>query len=149
MKSEFRKTKTLGSQVLETQKEHEKSLPIAAYDLAHEGGKSYMRELNDIIIKHRNKIDEYYIQVLCNKEHWARNRATYFRFFARRTEPLMEDDMDLWYINNKREEVKLMWSLPHWSDFDTFLSNPDEFDSQLIKWIKIYKKAQEKSNHKK
>ena len=63
MKSEFRDGDTLGTQVLKTQAEHEKSHPIEAMELAHEGGKSYMRELIDIVEAHANLADEYYIQV--------------------------------------------------------------------------------------
>ncbi len=147
MKSEYENRDTLGTQLLKTQKDHQKSSPIEAYELAHEGGKSYMRELIDCIEKHRTLINEYYIQVLCKKEIYAPERITKFIFIARRSKPLMEDDMDLWYVNNKKNELKLLWSLPHWSDFDLFLNNQNDYDPNLIKWIKIYKSLKKDENY--
>lgn len=138
------KKKTLGFQVLETHEEHMQSDPIEAYELAHEGGKSYMNALIDVVEDHRNKIDKYYIQVISTKPLEYRNRAVYFRFFARQTAPLMEDDCDCWFVDNKKDILRLEWSLPHWSDFDLFLEDPEQFDPKIIKWIKIYKKSQKK-----
>jgi len=144
MKSQYGDRETLGTQLLKTYEEHMKSSPIEAGELAHEGGKSYMKMLIETVEDHRNIRGIYYIQVIPKKELYAGNRAIYFRFFARRSEPLMEDDMDVWYVNNKTCELRLEWSLPHWSEFDIFLRNPDEHDKNLIKWILKYKKMQER-----
>jgi hypothetical protein len=140
------KTETIGKLLANTHKEHQQQEKIEASELAHEGGKSYMRELINMVETHRTKIEEYYIQVIPQKTPWFGNRAIYFRFFARKTKPLMEDAMDVWYVNNKKEELKLLWSLPHHSLFEDFLSREDELDPQLIYWIKTYTKAQKKSN---
>ena len=55
MKSTFRDTDTLGTQILKTQKEHENSSPIEVGELSHEMGKGYMAQLIDIIEYHRDK----------------------------------------------------------------------------------------------
>lgn len=141
MKSEFGDRKTLGTMLVETQEEHLKSSPVEAGELAHEGGKSYMRELINTIEDHRH-VKQLYIQVIPKKELYAAERVIYFRFFARLSRPLMEDDMDVWFVDNEKDILRLEWSLPHWSEMDTFLVNEDDYDESLIKWIKIYRKAQ-------
>jgi len=141
MKSEFADRETLGTMIEKTREQHAKSSPIEAGDLAHEGGKSYMKQLIDIVEDHRYAITEYYIQVFCQKELYAKDRTIYFRFFARKSKPLMEDDTDCWYVHNKKEILRLEWSLPHVSDFDRILRDPSS-DKDLVRWIKMYKDAQ-------
>lgn len=140
MQSEFReKDKTLGSKILETAEKHLKSSPVEAMELAHEGGKSYMRELINVIENHRNVIEPYYIQVFCTRERMIKDRpAIIFRFFARRTAPPMHVEQDLWYINNAFDKLELLWSLPQQEMLDIVLNDPDA-DPQLRRWIKIYK----------
>jgi len=139
MKSEFRDGDTLGTQVLKTQAEHEKSHPVEAMELAHEGGKSYMRELIDVVEAHRNLINEYYIQVFCTQERMFGSRPVIlFRFFARHTVPPMHVEQDLWYVNNKLDKLELLWSLPQEEMLDALLGDPD-VHPDLKKWITIYK----------
>lgn len=145
MKSTFRSDETLGTKIMDTQKEHEKSSPIEVGELAHEMGKDHMTRLIDMIEAHRNLIDEYYIQVIHRKNPFdlIQERARInVLMVARPTKPLMEDDVDLYYVNNKTDSFKLLWSLPHWSEFPIFLANPHEHDPKLIHWIKLYQKAQ-------
>ena len=139
MKSEYGDRDTLGTQILKTQKEHERSSPVEAMELSHEGGKSYMRELIDVVEKHRTKIDEYYIQVFCTRERMFGGRiAILFRFVARQTAPAMHIEQDLWYVNNKIDKLELLWSLPQEDMLDVMLNDP-ETDKELKKWIKFYK----------
>jgi len=140
MKSTVGNRETVGSSLAKTQKEHMSSKPVEAAELAHEGGKSYMRELINTVEKHLHVKEPYYIQVIGTKLPYSLDRAVYFRFFARRTEPLMEPDMDVWRVNNAIEELKLMWSLPKYDEFDAFLANRHKFDKHLIHWIETYKK---------
>ncbi|MHA1401143.1 MAG: hypothetical protein ACTSQE_12410 [Candidatus Heimdallarchaeaceae archaeon] len=142
MKSEFGDRETLGTQILKTKEEHESSSPIEAGELAHEGGKSYMRELIDTVENHRHITYPYYIQVISSRDVFFGDRVFHFRFFARQSEPLIEDDMDLWYVDNKTDQLKLMWSLPHWSEFDMILADEKYSDKKLIDWIIAYKRMQ-------
>lgn len=144
MKSEFADRETLGSQMTKTQRAHENSISIEANDLSHEMGNSYMRELRETIEKHQFLKSPYYIQVISSRDViWGR-RALVFRFFARLSKPLMEDDMDLWYIDNKKNIIKLMWSLPHWSEFDMILRDESHEDKKVVDWIHLYKSMQKK-----
>jgi len=139
MKSEYGDRDTLGTQILKTQEEHAKGDSVLAMDLAHEGGKSYMRELIDTIENHRDSVDEYYIQVFCTRERLFADRPVIlFRFCARKTPPPMHCEQDLWYINNKLDKLELLWSLPQEDMLDAVLNDPDT-DDQLAKWIKIYR----------
>jgi len=139
MKSEYGDRDTLGTQILKTQEEHERGDSVLAMDLAHEGGKSYMRELIDTIENHRTSLDEYYIQVFCTRERLIADRPVIlFRFFARKSPPPMHCEQDLWYVNNKLDKLELLWSLPQEDMMDAVLNDPDT-DDQLAKWIKIYK----------
>jgi len=143
MKSEFGDRDTLGTMLYNTHKEHGGSSPVQAGDLTNEISKSYNKALNETIEKHRDWADEYYIQVIPKKEMYAPTRTIYFRFFARKTEPLLEDDMDVWYINNKTGKSQLHWSLPHWSEMDMFLINKHKYDPKFIHWIEKYKEQEE------
>ena len=139
MKSKYRKgDDTLGTQILKTQEKHERSDPILAMDLAHEGGKSYMRELIDVVENHRDLADEYYIHVFCTRERMFGSRtAIIFRFFARKTAPPMAPEQDLWYVCNSLEKLELLWSLPQ-SEMMPSMLKDDSLDPNLKKWIKIY-----------
>ena len=144
MKSEFGNRETLGSQIQKTQDKHLKSDAIEAGDLANAMQKSYGTRLVDTIEEHRQLAKPYYIFVVWTKPPEYMRRAIYLNFVVRNTRPAMEDDTDCWYVNNAKEELRLEWSLPHWSDFDGILAYEDKYDKDLVKWIKIYKKAQKK-----
>jgi len=140
LKSEYRDEDTLGTQILATQEEHEKSHPVEAMELAHEGGKSYMRELINVVEAHRYLVDEYYIHVFCTKERmFSIRQVILFRFFARLSAPAMHVEQDLWYVNNMKDKLELLWSLPQEEMIDIMLNDP-ETDKDLKKWMEIYRR---------
>lgn len=137
MKSEYREGETLGSLILKTQEEHEKSDPIRSMDLAHEGGKSYMKELLSVVENHADMTDEYYIQVFATKERMIARPTIIFTFAARKTAPPMHVEQDLWYVNNELQKLELLWSLPRAESLKFMKEDPDT-DKQLKAWIELY-----------
>ncbi len=137
--------KTLGQQLYDTAAQHASSSPIESGELAHEGGKRYMKELIDTVENHSTVIGKYYIQVLCKKPVEYQQRAVYFRFFSRRSLPGMAPDEDVWYVNNDECRLELLWSLPNKSDFHLFLTDPENHDPQLVGWIHDYLKLDSQS----
>lgn len=138
MKSEYGDRETLGTQILKTQEEHDRSSPVEIGDLSHELGKGYMSGLIDCIELHRNSIAEFYIEVKIQKNPLFPDRAINVTYKAVEHLPLMEHNMDVWYVNNALDKLELLWSLPHISEFPLYLTHKHKYSKKLIEWIEIY-----------
>lgn len=145
MKSEYGDRKTLGTQILETQEEHDKSPSVEIGDLSHELGKGYMKGLIDCIELHRNAIAKYYIRVKTQKNPLFPDRAINVTYEAVKHLPLMEHNIDVWYVNNALDKLELYWSLPHLDEFPIYLANKHRYSEKLIEWIEIYQRFREKA----
>jgi len=132
--------KTLGQQLLDTDKEHRASAPVEAGDLANEYGKDYMKELHSVIENHSNTKQKYYIQVLSKHLVGAPNRGQRLLFVARFTKPQMCDTEDVWSYDNRTSVLKLEWSLPHRYEMKNFMANPELYDAKMVSDIKNYLK---------
>jgi hypothetical protein len=148
MKSEYGDRDTLGTQILQTQEEHDKSSSIEIGDLSHELGKGYMKGLIDCIEIHRNSIGKYYIEVKTQKNPLFPDRALNITYEAVRHLPLMEHNMDVWYVNNAIDKLEILWSLPHISEFAFYLAHKHKYSKKLIEWIEIYEGFREKVKKK-
>lgn len=148
MKSEYGDRETLGTQILKTQEEHDKSSPVEIGDLSHELGKGYMNGLIDCVELHRNSIAKFYIEVKTQKNPLFPDRAINVTYTAREHLPLMEHNMDVWYVNNAANKLELLWSLPHLSEFPIYLANPQKYSNKLMEWITIYQGFRDKAKKK-
>lgn len=145
MKSEYGDRDTLGTQILETQEEHDKSSSIEIGDLSHELGKGYMKGLIDCLELHRDCVAEYYIEVITKKNPLFPDRAINVTYEAVKYLPPMEHNMDVWYVNNALDRLELLWSLPHISEFPIYLTNKHLYSNKLIEWMEIYQNFRSKA----
>lgn len=145
MKSEYGDRKTLGTQILETQEEHDKSGSVEIGDLSHELGKGYMKGLIDCIEIHRNAVAKYYVRVKTQRNPLFPDRALNITYEATEHLPLMEHNMDVWYVNNALDKLEVYWSLPHLQEFPIYLANKHRYSEKLIEWIETYQGFIEKA----
>jgi len=161
MKSEYGDRETLGTQLLKTHEEHLNSDPVDIYDLGNEMGKTYMKEILSVVEKHEKIIDKYYIQVIKTQEIYNKtlgcDRVQSFVFAARRSLPLMEPNVDVWFVDNNAGTMQVLWALPPYESMDSILAFPEKYHVDVINWISIYKDLErehkshylKKSKHKK
>lgn len=131
---------TIGSQILNTQKEHEKLPKIEISNVTEEFGKSYMRGLYDNMEKYSFTYDKYYILVITKPSPIIGHRGLAFFYEGLPTIPPMQENSDVWFVDFTKQKLELLWSLPAVKEFDFILAHEDQHDKDLIKWIKIYKK---------
>ena len=128
----------------ETQEFHNKQPRIEAGDLVREiGNKTYLPDLYKVIESHRrfNKSSLRFI-VLIKKES-ASLRVVEIKIVATdRKFNYLHHDMDVWEYDYRKEKLKFLWSLPHISEFEDFLADPDQFDPKVISDIKKYMKQE-------
>lgn len=106
----------------------------------------YLEEILTCINENKNKYEPpFYIVVLTKKEPWALNVMRNW-FIARQTKPSakwMRDQFPnfmqtVYSWHNKKEELKILWSLPIAQDAAVVLKNKDLYDPQLVKWVQDY-----------
>ena len=149
MKSEYADRDTLGTQILNTQEEHDKSSSVEIGDLSHELGKGYMKGLIDCVELHRNAVSHYYIQVKVQKNPIFPDRALNVTYTALKYLPMMEHNLDVWYVNNALDKLEVLWSLPHLKEMPYYLRNAHRYSKKLIEWITIYTNFREKDRKRK
>lgn len=98
--------------------------------------------LNAIKCGKQETQENFYIVVLRKKEPWS-ERVLRQWFVSPVYNPsakiLREDypnhDHDLWFFDQKTEDLVFKWSLPTAQDCKTILANPDLYDANLIATI--------------
>lgn len=118
--------------------------PIIIGDLSNEVMKDLVVDINEALAsfsKHsleKNEGKPFYLMIhekkdLQMKKALAR-RMIYFGY-----RPWPEDDTTVFWKDPKKDELRFCWSLPHWSEMDNMLMNPDQFDKTFIWLIKAWK----------
>lgn len=121
---------------------------ITAGDLANEMGKSYMAGLRKAIEDHRGyNIRNLWFIVKTEKN--PSNIQKVHITYGILSEPLkfMRESMDMWKYDYLKDDLTLVWSLPHRTEMNNFLTHPEKYNKDLIYWIKRYLR-QEKVNLK-
>ena len=106
-------------------------------------GPDYAKQMEECIHDnaHRYK-NPFYVFVLTKKEPWLDNILRNW-FIARQTPPHAFDMMEqysnhtksLYLIDERKGNIKLLWSLPGFSDCITVAKNPHLYDPELVGWI--------------
>lgn len=134
----------------ETRGEHAKLAenPIEAGDLTNECGKSYMNGLWKAIVDHRVMRLPIIWFIVIVKKDMKDDRIIRITIKAHR-KPLkyLHEGVDLWEYDYLQDKLDLVWSLPHRTEMNNFIRNPDKYDKRLIGWIKDFIK-QDKINLK-
>lgn len=112
---------------------------ITAGELADEVGKIYMKDLWKAIernIKQKQKTIYYLTTV--RKDPKALTKILIYIWPFLRPIIYKRESMDLWKFDYEKEELKLIWSVPHRAEMKTFLRSPELYNKDLIKWIREY-----------
>jgi len=142
MKSEFENRDTIGTQILNTQKEHEKMTPVSAGELSYEMGKGIMKRIYDVVEQFSGYVDKLYIETVIQRDKIFPNRKFTLIPKVSRTVPLMQPNQDVWFVDYVKQKVEHVWGLPSRSEFDLVLSNQSKDNEDNKKWIKDYLKLE-------
>lgn len=127
------KKKTFGQVVVEKFERGELDDKQTARETTNEMGKTWNKELEDVISKHAHYDEPYYIQVVLKHEALFPN-AIKAVFIARKTRPLPEWNNTLYKMDNKLGMLTLEWTLPDELNALQVTSRPDLFSSELVHW---------------
>lgn len=115
---------------------HEDSIEVG--DMSRELTTSLIEDINDAIRQFDKKDRPYYLMVHEKKDLQMKSalarRLLYFGY-----RPWPEDDTVVFWKNPKTQELRFCWCLPHWSEMEMILANPDHFDKDFIRQIKAWK----------
>lgn len=116
---------------------------ITAGDLADAVGKIYMKDLWKAIernAKQKRKVIYYLTTVRKDPSDLTKILIYIWPF----SEPIryLRESMDLWKFDYEKEELKLVWSVPHRAEMKNFLRSPELYSKELINWIKQYLKQE-------
>lgn len=112
--------------------------PVIIGDMTHELTKGLIEDINDALSV-RRKTDEPFYLMIHEKKDLQMTSAILRRMIYFNYRPWPEDDTTVFWKNPKTSEVRFCWSLPHWSEMDNILNNPDQFDKEFIAQIKAWK----------
>lgn len=111
---------------------------IEVGDMSREMTTSLIEDINDAIKSFDAKGRPYYLMVHESKDlqmkSAIRRRILYFGY-----RPWPEDDTVVFWKNPKTQELKFCWCLPHWSEMDNLLANPEHYEKEYIYQVKCWK----------
>lgn len=106
-------------------------------------GPDYAKQIEECVHDNQKKYKSpFYIFVLTKKEFWADNVLRNF-FIARQTPPhafqMMEQypnfTKTLYLVDADKGKIKILWSLPGFSDCITVAKHTAIYSQELVKWI--------------
>jgi hypothetical protein len=113
---------------------------INAIDMQREMQKSVLKELEDIIAKHRHYAPSYYIVYLLRKERLIPN-AIRQQFVVRQTRPKPDYDSSLFSYDNDSSTLKYHWTVPDEQTCQYLLLNKDHLrddEKELFSYVKRF-----------
>lgn len=135
---------TVGKIYRDAQMEYD-GIPILTGDMSNEVTKGLVEDINDALSSFslhslaKNNGDPFYLMIHEKKDLQMKSaiarRMLYFGY-----RPWPEDDTVVFWKNPKTNELRFCWALPHWSEMDNMIANPDQFDPELIEHVKAWKK---------
>jgi len=84
---------------------------INVIDMQREMQKTVLHEIEDIIEKHTNYADEYYIVYMLLRDRVMTNVIKQ-KFIVRKTRPSPDYDCSLFSYDNRKNELKFHWVIP-------------------------------------
>jgi hypothetical protein len=103
---------------------------IQVGDMARELMSSLVCDLNDTIESNPHDGKPFYITVHEKRDLQMKN-AFLRRMITTLYRPYPEDDTVVFWVNPSASEVRFCWCLPHSSQMDNILENPDLYKDQL------------------
>jgi len=116
---------------------------VAAGDLSNEIGKFFMEKLWNQIEFHRDfNLDKIYFVTMFKKNPTNTNEVNLYLKALRVPLYYLRESTDLWEYDYQKDELKLLWSLPHRTEMKNFLRDPEKYNKDLIRWINKYIKQE-------
>jgi hypothetical protein len=112
--------------------------PISIGDMSNEMMKGYAEDLNDALKADPFEGEPYFI-MFHQKKDLVMKSAILRRVIFTKYRPWPEDDTDVYWFNPKDQDLRFCWSIPHWSEMDNVLANPEQFDPIMVWMIKGWK----------
>ena len=116
---------------------HEDYIEIG--DMSRELATSLVEDVNDAIKNFDLKGKPYWLMVHESKDLQMktalRRRILYFGY-----RPWPEDDTVVFWKNPKTQDIRFCWCLPHWSEMDNVLANPQHYEDEYVYQIAMWKK---------
>ena len=117
---------------------HEDMIEVG--DMGRELTTSLIDDINDAIKNFDLKGKPYYLMVHESKDlqmkRAIRRRILYFGY-----RPYPEDDTVVFWKNPKTQELRFCWALPHWSEMDNIIANPEHYSTEYVYQIKCWKQV--------
>lgn len=120
--------------------------PIIIGDLSNEIMKDLVTDINEALVSFcqhslKNKEGVPFFLMIHEKKDLQMKKALARRMIYFGYRPWPEDDTTVFWCDPKSKEVRFCWSLPHHTEMDNMLANPEQFDEQLIQDIIGWKKV--------
>jgi hypothetical protein len=142
------KRKTFGQHVLDSHEDHLKTIgtPIESGDLAQVMCTYYLKELNQAVEDHAEfNREKLYFMVNTRKDKLCERAIKITIGVIDKPLEYLHQDLDLWEYDYRKDELKLLWSIPHERSFKNFLANKDKVCQKTLFWIYQYLKQKQAS----
>lgn len=107
-------------------------------DLTNELMSSLVEDLNDTSASKPYGDKDFYICVH-EKKDLQMPRAILRRIITSLYRPYPEDDTVVFWVDPPSNTIRFCWCLPHWTDMENVLMNPNLFDKDYVREIKAWK----------
>jgi hypothetical protein len=130
--------------------------PQTVGDVLESAAADFAKEMHDCLEKHHAFFDDpFYVFVLTKKEFFASNVVRNW-FVPRQTPPYAFDMMEqypnhtktLYLVDYSKGNIKVLWSLPGFSECIDVARHPERFDPELVKWVEAcFEKKLDKNSY--
>lgn len=112
--------------------------PVIVGDMTNEIEKDLVTDLNEAFASNPYKDEPFYVVVHEAKDLQQTNMIKR-KVITMPFRPWPEDDTIVFYYEPRKQEILFCWCLPHWSEMDNMLANPDKFEVEMLEDIKAWK----------
>lgn len=133
--------KTVGA-IYKDLQENSKGEFITVGDMTNELMSSLVEDLNETIIDGSKEFQgkEFYITVH-EKKDLQMKTCMLRRMLKTKYRPYPEDDTMVFHVEPSNNKIEFCWCLPHHTEMDNILANPNLFDKNLVNEIKAWKRV--------
>jgi hypothetical protein len=129
--------KTLGEQIAKVHADNGGRFTQTIRDTTSEMGKEYLRSLWKLVEDHQSYKEPYYIMEIIQPEQFLEG-VIKMKHIARKTRPLPEWGVALYSVDNQTGTLKYEWGLPTIGEAEIVMSNPEGWDSKMVKDIRDF-----------
>jgi hypothetical protein len=113
-------------------------VPVIVGDMTNEMTKSLVDDLNEALTKDPYHGNPFYV-VVHEKKDLQMKSAILRKIIHMSFRPWPEDDTVVFWKNPKSGEIRFCWCLPHWSNMNNVMYNPDYYEKEMVEQVKAWK----------